>query len=177
MPSPRRRFRQLVPVLALSAASPAFAAAHSPVECEVWARELGFARSVATHDAEGFAEHVHAGAVFGAGSERQYRGREAIARAWADIVEGRRLTIEWYPTRTTVGGEDGIAWSQGPALVVRHPGTAQAEYRFGGFRSVWRRGEDGVWRVLFDDGIESVPATPEQVRAFREARRDACPAA
>lgn len=180
MPDPRRRFRLLVPVVVLSAALPAAVSAasgaHSPAECEVWARELGFARSVATHDADAFAEHLHAGAVFGAGSERQHRGREAIVRAWAGIVEGRALTIEWYPTRTTVGGEDGIAWSQGPSLVVLNPGTERAEYRLGGFHSVWRRGEDDIWRVLFDDGIESAPATPEQVRAFRQGRRDACPA-
>lgn len=149
---------------------------HSPAECEVWARELGFARAVAEHDAAAFAEHIAPGAVFGAGGERQRRGRDAIAQAWAGIVEGREITIEWYPTRTTVGGEAGIAWSQGPSLVVLAPGTDRAEYRLGRFHSVWRRGEDGVWRVLFDDGVEGVPATPEQVRAFREGRREACPA-
>ena len=149
---------------------------HSPAECEVWARELGFARAVAEHDAAAFAEHIASGAVFGAGSERQRRGRDAIAQAWAGIVEGREITIEWYPTRTTVGGEAGIAWSQGPSLVVLAPGTDRAEYRLGRFHSVWRRGEDGVWRVLFDDGVEGVPATPEQVRAFREGRRETCPA-
>ncbi|MFZ5638234.1 MAG: YybH family protein [Pseudomonadota bacterium] len=165
----------------LSIASCAFgiaraAAPHSPGECEVWARELGFARAVAEHDAAAFAEHIASGAVFGAGGDRQRRGRDAIAQAWAGIVEGREITIEWYPTRTTVGGEAGIAWSQGPSLVVLAPGTDRAEYRLGRFHSVWRRGEDGVWRVLFDDGVEGVPATPEQVRAFREGRRETCPA-
>ena len=61
---------------------PAFAAQAavvlSPAECEVWARELGFAASVAAHDAAAFAEHVDPGAVFGAGRERQARGREAV---------------------------------------------------------------------------------------------------
>lgn len=36
-------------------------------ECEVWARELGFARSVAEHDAATFASHLHPGAAFGSG--------------------------------------------------------------------------------------------------------------
>lgn len=168
----------LPPCTALSAgqgAEPVADPGHSPAECEVWARELSFARTVAEHDAAGFAAHLEPGAVFGAGRARQSRGREAIAARWAAIVEGRALTIEWYPVRTTVGGVDGIAWSQGPALIVLEPGTPRARYSIGSFHSVWRRGEDGVWRVLFDDGTEDVPATPEQVAAFRAGRRETCP--
>lgn len=165
-----------LPLACGSAATARAAGPHSPAECEVWARESSFAKSVADHDAEAFAEHVHPGAVFGAGGDRQRRGREAVVRAWASIVEGKQLTIEWYPTRTTIGGEGDIAWSQGPALIVVDPGTERTEYRLGGFHSVWHHGGDGVWRVLFDDGIESVTATPEQIRAFREGRREACPA-
>lgn len=168
----------LSPVAARSA-EPAAAVSepgHSPAECEVWARELSFARTVAEHDGAGFAAHVEPGAVFGAGRARQSRGREAIAARWAGIVEGRALTIEWYPVRTTVAGVDGIAWSQGPALIILEPGTPRARYSLGSFQSVWRRGADGVWRVLFDDGTEDVPATPEQVAAFRAGRRETCPA-
>lgn len=148
----------------------------SPDECEVWARELDFAASVAAHDAAAFAEHVDPGAVFGAGRERQARGREAVVARWAAIIAGRDLTIAWYPERTTVGGVAGIAWSEGPSLVIAHPGTDAETFTLGRFHSVWHRGEDGVWRVLYDDGIDLGPATPAQVAAFRAARREACPA-
>lgn len=151
-------------------------AAHSQAECEVWARELGFARTVADHDPAAFADHVAAGAVFGAGRARQTRGREAIVARWGGIIEGRHVTIEWYPVRTTIGGVDGIAWSEGPSLLIENPGTPEAKYSLGGYRSVWHRDPDGVWRVLFDDGSDSAPATPEQVQAFRAGRREACPA-
>lgn len=157
-------------------AAAAAPAALSPAECEVWARELDFAASVARHDAAAFADHVDAGAVFGAGRERQARGRDAVVARWAGIVEGKAVTIEWYPERTTVGGVAGIAWSEGPSLVIEHPGTDAETFTLGRFHSVWRRGEDGVWRVLFDDGIDRGPADAEQVRAFRAGRREACPA-
>ena len=164
-------------VSCLAASAPAWAAApHSPVECEVWARELSFARTVADHDPAAFADHVAAGAVFGAGRARQTRGREAIVARWGGIIEGKHVTIEWYPLRTTVGGVDGIAWSEGPSLTIENPGAADAKYSLGGYRSVWHRETDGVWRVLFDDGSDSVPATPEQVQAFRDGRRETCPA-
>lgn len=170
----RRRLSAIAALVAgLSASAPA--TAFSIEECAVWARELSFAGSVARHDAEAFAEHVAPGAVFGAGGDARTRGRDAIVERWRRIIEGKRLTIEWYPTQTTVGGVEGIAWSEGPALVITDPGTPQQAYRLGRFRSVWRRGEDGVWRVLFDDGDEARPATDEEVRAFRAGRRDTCP--
>jgi hypothetical protein len=49
----------------------------SASECEVWARELGFARSVAEHDAAAFAGFVAEGAVFGAKRPNPRRGRAA----------------------------------------------------------------------------------------------------
>lgn len=173
----RRRFAIAVPALLCLPISLAQAGvALSPAECEVWTRELGFAAAVAAHDAAAFAEHVDPGAVFGAGRERQARGREAVVARWAGIVAGEDVTIEWHPERTTVGGVPGIAWSEGPSLVIEHPGTEAARYSLGRFHSVWRRGEDGVWRVLYDDGIDLGPATPAQVEAFRAGRREACPA-
>lgn len=144
--------------------------------CEVWARELSFARSVAEHDAAAFRAHLHAGAVFGVGRDRQTRGGDAIARRWAGIVEGKAITIEWYPAYTTESAEaPGIVWSSGPSLVIENPGAEGARYSIGAFHSVWHRGADGVWRVLFDDGADSRPADAEQVRAFRAGRREACP--
>jgi ketosteroid isomerase-like protein len=163
----------VVLVAGLSPHAPA--AAYTIEECAVWARELSFADTVARHDAEAFAGHLEPGAVFGAGGDARSRGRDAIVERWRQIIEGRRVTIEWYPTQTTIGGVDGIAWSEGPALVITDPGTPRAAYRLGRFRSIWRRGEDGTWRVLFDDGDEARPATPEEVRAFRAGRRDTCP--
>jgi ketosteroid isomerase-like protein len=161
---------------ALAQASTAKAVpALTPAECEVWARELSFAQSVADHDAAAFASHIEPDAAFGAGLAQPTRGREAIARQWAPIVEGKRVRLVWYPTRTTIGSTPDVAWSSGPALFENPDPKAAQRYRLGGFHSVWRRGEDGVWRVMFDDGIEPVPATDEQVAAFHAGRQVACP--
>ncbi|MFD0740504.1 DUF4440 domain-containing protein [Lysobacter koreensis] len=170
-------------------AAPA-AAKLSADECAVWAREMSFAQSVADHDAAAFAAHLHPDAAFGASRAEPTRGRDAIARRWAGIVEGKAVGLEWYPTRTTIGaggavdaaaaaagGAGDVAWSSGPSLLEdRDPATKQ-RYSIGGFHSVWLRGGDGVWRVLFDDGIEQKPATDAEVAAFRAARPSACPKA
>jgi ketosteroid isomerase-like protein len=147
----------------------------SAAECEVWARELSFAQSVAEHDAAAFADHVETDAAFSAESPQPLRGRAAIGRQWAGIVAGKRVLLSWYPTRTTIGGIADIASSSGPALYEDPRPGAQPRFHIGGFHSVWHRGQDGVWRVLFDDGIEPHVATDAQVAAFHAGRQAACP--
>lgn len=177
--------RATVAVLLAVAAAPAVAQSPpkpaptrmSGAECEVWARELSFAQSVADHDADAFAAHLDPGAAFGASQPEPTRGRETIARRWAGIVEGKRVKLEWYPTRTTIAGVGDIAWSSGPSLFEDLDPHAKQRYRIGAFHSVWHRGADGVWRVLFDDGVEPRPVGEADVAAFRAGRQAACPQA
>jgi len=154
---------------------PAPVARMSAEECQVWARELSFAQSVAEHDAVAFASHLEPQAAFGASGPEPTRGRELIAKRWAGIVEGKRFKLSWYPTRTTIGGVGDIAWSSGPSLFEDADPKAEHRYRIGAFNSVWHRGADGVWRVLFDDGVEPRPVGEAEAMAFRDGRRTTCP--
>lgn len=147
----------------------------SAAECAVWARELSFARSVATHDAAAFATHVEDNAAFSAASPRPLRGRDAITRAWTGLIAGKPVLLSWYPDRTTIGGVPDIAVSSGPALFEDVRPGADPRYSIGRFHSVWHRGADGVWRVLFDDGVPPKPATQAQVDAFHAGRQPVCP--
>ncbi|MGY4515444.1 DUF4440 domain-containing protein [Lysobacter sp. HA18] len=166
----------LVPLLAAAAAAPVppRPAPFSADECAVFARELSFAQSVADHDAAAFAEHVAPDAAFAAGSPRPQRGRDAIVRAWAPIVRGDGIRLEWYPVRTTVVGD--IAWSTGPALVEETENGA-TRLTQGTFESVWRRNAQGVWQVVFDGGTPPREVQPAEAEAFRKARPTTCPGA
>lgn len=178
----RVRFRSAAALCLALAASAASAQAPSApklsaAECEVWARELSFAQSVADHDAAAFAAHVHPGAVFGAKGPQPERGREAVAKAWAGLIAGKRLKLSWYPAMVAIGGEGDIAYSSGPALYESLAPGAKQRFSIGGFQSVWHKDADGVWRVLFDDGVQPAPATDAQVEAFRKGRQESCPKA
>jgi ketosteroid isomerase-like protein len=170
-----------LPLLSLAAVAPAAeppaapAARMTPAECEVWARELSFAQSVADHDAAAFAAHLEPDAAFAAESPQPQRGRDLIASRWSGLIEGKHLLLSWYPTRTTIGGADDVAVSSGPALYEDVRPAADPHYRIGAFHSVWHKGADGVWRILFDDGIDPQPASDAQVAAFREGRKPVCP--
>lgn len=142
-------------------------------ECTVWQRERSFARSVADHDAAAFAGHVGENAVFNAGAREPIRGRDAIAKRWIGLIEGKRVRLRWYPTRVAMAaGVEDLAWSSGPTLIEVLDPQAKDKYLTGAYRSVWHRDADGVWRVLFDDGVEPRSATPEDVAAFEAGRAD-----
>ena len=174
------RTRLALASLALLATFPAFAQVKdvpsiptlSADECAVWTRELSFADSVAKHDAKAFAEHVHEGAVFNAKSPQPLRGRDAILRRWAKIIDGTGLKLSWYPTAVVIGGEGDIALSSGPALYESPDPKEAGKATIGGFQSTWHKGADGTWRVLFDDGIEPKPATEADIAAFRGGRKE-----
>lgn len=148
-------------------------AASSPdsPRCQVWQRELGFARSVADHDPVAFAGFLAANAAFGV-SREPILGREAVVKAWQGIIDGSALKLEWYPAVVTIGGDGRTAYSSGPAL-YQDPKTGA--YRHGRYGSVWQREQDGEWRLVFDDGIRPEPADAVAVKAFREGRGRECP--
>lgn len=161
-------------LVAAAASTQAPAGGKADARCEVWKRELGFARAVAEHDARAFADHVDANAVFGVGGPRRTRGREAIVADWKGIIDGSALELRWYPDQVSLAPDGRTAHSSGPAL-YRDP--EDGSVRLGRFGSVWQRGGDGAWRVVFDGGVQPPrPADATAVKAFESGRRDACPA-
>lgn len=173
----RHRDAAMKPLLLLLLLAPSAHAVAPPTpydiaRCEVWARELSFAQSVADRDAAAFASHLHPFAVFGVTRAQPLSGDRAIAEAWKGIVDGSATELQWYPDRVNAGGDAGIVASSGPAL---YRDVETGAYRIGRFSSVWQRGGDGVWRVVFDDGLEPKPADAAQVEAFHAGRVTACP--
>lgn len=166
----------LLPLASLFLSTAAVAATPptlSADECTVWQREQSFARSVAEHDAAAFATHLSEHAAFGASTPEPTRGRDAIAKQWAGLIEGKRVRLLWYPTRVTIStSAPDIAWSSGPSLFEVLDPKAKDRYLIGAFHSVWHRDPDGVWRVLFDDGVEPRPVTAEEASKFEAGRAD-----
>ena len=140
--------------------------AQSSPRCQVWQRELDFARSVAEHDPVAFAEHLHPQAAFGVGRKPTV-GRAQVTAEWQGIIDGSAVRLEWYPDVVTVGGDGRTAYSSGPTLYVDPKTGAAKRGRFG---SVWQRDEDGAWRVIFDDGSRPEPADAAAMRAFQHGR-------
>ncbi|MEO5595551.1 MAG: nuclear transport factor 2 family protein [Lysobacteraceae bacterium] len=148
----------------------------SAAECEVWNRELSFAYSVEQHDATAFADHIHAGAVFSAGTAEPARGRDAIVEAWQSILVGKDIILRWHPGYVSIGADPKIALLAGPAWIEHTNPAAKHRYTISNFTSTWVRDTDGQWRVLFDgSGGGSTPATADEVAALAAAQPTTCP--
>lgn len=112
-------------------------------------------------------------AAFGASTPEPTRGRVAIVKRWTGLIEGKRVLLRWYPTRVIMAaGVADTAWSSGPSLFEVLDPKAKDRYLLGAFHSVWHKDTDGVWRVLFDDGVEPRPASAMEVTAFESGRAD-----
>lgn len=162
---------------AASAAPPASGPAPmSAEECAVWARELSFAQSVENHDAKAFAEHVHPGAVFLGGAP--LRGREAVAKGWAEIVAGTGTKLHWHPREVAIGGDPHLAVSRGPYWMEDTSPQARHRYLVGTFTSFWVKDADGAWRVMFDAGSGARPAADKaEVERAMASAPHTCPRA
>jgi hypothetical protein len=143
--------RLLTIIVLLCAYVPAFADARHDVMC----REIGFSKSVEIRDAELFRSFIDTDARFIAASVT--KGIEAIVARWSVFFAKEGPSIVWRPQFIEVL-EDGNV----------------SEY-WGTFNSVWRLGEDGQWRVVFDAGNDSAEPPPDAIRALLDEADDCEP--
>jgi ketosteroid isomerase-like protein len=166
--------RFLVLAVFVMAASVAHAQAAETSRCAVWQRELSFAASVDRHDEKSFAEHIDSDAVFAANTAHPQRGRAAIVKQWKGLLEGKSMRVRWYPAWVVQAGDPSTVLSSGPALLENLAPNANPRYTLIAFSTVWHRGNDGVWRVMFDGGDEGRAANAQDVANFESGRRAEC---
>ena len=111
---------------------------------EVEAREIAFAKTMEDRDLEAFLSFVSPEAVFFNGNV-PIRGHEAITQAWAPLFVDEIAPFSWQPDVIEVLESGRLALSSGP---IR---GASGEI-LGRFNSIWRKDNDGQWRVIFDKG-------------------------
>lgn len=110
---------------------------------EVRAAETAFAKTMADRDLDAFAGYIADDAIFVNGTY-PLNGKPAILAVWGTYFDGP-APFSWTPETVVVLGSGTLAQSKGP--VMGPDGSVVAE-----FRSTWRRGPDGRWQVVFDDG-------------------------
>ena len=141
----------LIPLLGVAGPVQAQEQAWSDAQRAVASTERAFARSMAERDHGAFTAHLAEEAVFFNGDGSVLRGRQAVAEGWRPLFQGAEAPFSWEPEQVEVLASGTLALSSGP--VYSRAGT-----RIGTFNSVWRREEDGHWRVVFDKGCPPCPA-------------------
>ena len=136
---------KLIAVLVVAvAALPIGAETIDALREQVRQTEIAFAKTMADRDHEAFASFIATDAVFLSGRSA-LRGRDAIASAWKRFYESPDAPFSWAPETVEVLEAGTLALSTGP---VRTPDGKRA----GTFNSIWSRGQDGSWKIVFDNG-------------------------
>lgn len=124
--------------------------------------ELAFSRAAEQRDIVSFASFVHEDARFTGSSV--LRGREQVVEGWSVFFSESGPTIRWAPDSVEVTETGDLALSQGPYEVISQDEAGAETVSVGRFISVWRKGAEGEWSVIFDAGTQSRPGERGAVR-------------
>ena len=144
---------------------------------QVRCAEIAFSVALETGDIEAFREMIQPDARFIGNAFSVRSGRDNIVEAWSGLFAEDAPDMLWRPRVTEVSDDGDVAFSRGP---YRVRGTLESGERYedwGIFNSVWTRGEDGKWRVLFDAGFPANEPFEEDVRQLIEHPAPPCRAA
>ena len=111
---------------------------------QVRSAEISFAKTMADRDLEAFASFLSEEALFFGGQD-VLRGKEAIKSGWSSFFTGELAPFSWEPEVVEVLDSGDLALSTGPVW-------GAAGKQIGSFNSIWQRGSDGSWKVVFDKG-------------------------
>lgn len=115
-------------------------------EAELRAVETAFAKTMADRDHDAFAGFLADDVVFFNG-DTPTRGKKAVAQAWAPFFGGEKAPFSWKPAVVAVLESGTLGLTSGP---IHDPQGKEV----GTFNSVWRKGADGEWSIVFDRGCE-----------------------
>ena len=106
--------------------------------------ERAFAQTMADRDFEAFKSFLSDEAIFFSG-DTPLRGKNEVAARWKAYFETPDAPFSWEPETVEVLDSGTLALSSGPVL---DPAGACV----GTFSSIWRREDDGRWKIVFDKG-------------------------
>lgn len=112
---------------------------------EVIKTECAFAKTMADRDFKAFAAFLDDDAVF-FNKDGALLGKDAVLKEWKPYFDAAAAPFSWEPTRAEGSRiRENLAYTTGP--VYDASGTCVAR-----FNSIWRKHDDGHWRIVFDKG-------------------------
>ena len=131
---------------------------------DVRCREIAFSQSVEVQNVSAFKSFIDPDARFVGNSVN--RGVDDIATAWAVFFSDDAPAMKWRPQIIEVLDGGTLALSRGPYRMITLDPEGNPTEHWGTFNSVWRKHDDGTWKVVFDAGNASAEPPSEEVRAL-----------
>lgn len=135
--------------------------------------EVSFSRAAERRDARAFRAHLDPDARFV--GDRVFRGPDTITEAWAPYLQAEGPRIAWRPRFVEVLETGDLALTRGPYRLESAGPDGEPVVQWGTFNSVWRLGEDGRWRVVFDAGGPPAETPPADADILFDNARSDCP--
>ena len=135
--------------------------------------EIAFSRAAETRNLEAFESFLDADARFT--GAQVLRGKAAVVEGWRPFFDAGGPSIEWAPDSVEVLASGELALSQGPYLMRVTDEKGEEIRSAGRFFSVWRRTEDGDWKVIFDGGTPASLSDGDPFASLDYDRSTACP--
>jgi uncharacterized protein (TIGR02246 family) len=142
-------------LLALLASGCAAAPPASPksLRASLEKAELDFAANVDVRGASAWADVFEEDGIAIDEKAQVTRGRDAIRARMAPVLAKEK--ISWHPTVVYVSVSGDMGFTSGPyEVTVPVAGGPPRVIGRGSFMTVWKRGADGVWRILADHGSQ-----------------------
>ena len=145
----------------LDAARPAWGQSsdHAAEAARIMKADADFAQSVAAKDRTRFLSFLADVTTFNGGSASELRGRDAVMKEWNDFFTADGPTLSWAPAKGEVVGAGDLGYTTGRSLLRGKNADGKPVERRGEYLTVWRKQQDGSWKVIFDTG-STLPAVP-----------------
>jgi len=117
-------------------------------------RELS--RASEARNIEAFTALLDTDTVFVSESGPPARGREAVRVKWAVFFDPAGPSLTWEPYEGEVSSQGDLGYTRGKFLFQGKDGTGKTVTDRGEYLSIWRKQQDGAWRLVVDS---SLPAT------------------
>ena len=84
-------------------------------------------------------------------------GREAMAGRWKRLLDNADLSLDWEPIYAEASGSGDFGFTVGRSVFKQRGEKGWEVAGTGKYVTVWRRQQDGSWKVLFDSGVNDSP--------------------
>ena len=125
-------------------------------------RELS--RSSEARDIDAFTALLDTDTVFVSESGPPARGREAVRVKWAQFFAPAGPSLTWEPYEGEVSSQGDLGYTRGKFLFQGKDGAGKPVTERGEYLSIWRKQQDGTWRLVVDSSLPAADARVPPVK-------------
>jgi ketosteroid isomerase-like protein len=137
--------------------NPPDAGTMSAWESEVMEADRAFNQATSERGAAGWVSFFAPNGSMISTGVGEVRGTEAIQAAMEGVFADASYTLTWEPSRAEVSTGGDLGYTVGRYTSVRVGNLGQEVRSSGVYVSIWRRQEDGSWKVEMDLGNPTSP--------------------